>query len=160
MASIPAGYKVHYWDTDCLTTLEENQNKTNTHKPPCIIVSIPISQQEFRDTRSSLMWGTPKISCSSPYNNAGKLYGSWITAYLFHVYPTAALLNAKNKIQGFFWGQSTAHILDHYVLYQPHWILLPEIHWHVWIARMIVLARNWMYQRPPKGGEQLFNVSV
>lgn len=143
-----------------ITWLSWRKNKTKYPQNPHIVLSIPISQQESTDTSSSLIWGSPRISRSSLYNNAGKLYGSWITAYLFHVYPTAALLKGKNNTPGFFWGQSTAQIPDHYVLYQPHWILLPEIRWQVWIARMIVLAQNWMYQRPPKAVEQLFNVSV
>lgn len=132
-----------------ITSLPWRKNKTKKYpqNTPLIIVSTIISQQQSRDTSSSLMWGTPKIM----YNNAGKLHGSWITAYLFHVYPTAALLKARidlRKIPDFY------HTAGCYILYQPHWILLPEILWHVWIARMIVLVQNWMYLRPPRQGNK------
>lgn len=98
----PAGDEVHYWDTTCHPILEENRNKTKNPQKAHISLHPYQFHNRNPETSSPLMWDTSKNSCSSLYNNAGKLYGSWITAYLLHVYP-AAVLKGKTKTQVFFW---------------------------------------------------------
>lgn len=49
LTSIPAWAEVHYWDTNLLTSsVEKKKTNQQIREKPRIIVSIPISQQEFQ----------------------------------------------------------------------------------------------------------------
>lgn len=119
LTSIPAWAEVHYWDTNLLTSSVEKKKQTN--KSEKNLVSLCPYQFHSRNSRDtgSFTWGDPKISYCSLCRKTLLKTDNCIP--LSHV-SYRCIIKGKNKPQGFFWGQLTAQILAHYVLYQPHWV--------------------------------------